>query len=62
VTFPRDDGEATALTNFTVTQALSERVAVYGGVLNTIDDYVVRFNPEVAGRPSLGGFQNTSLI
>lgn len=62
MSFPQGDGEATAITNLTITQALSERVAVYGGLLNTIDDYVVRYNPEVAGRPSLGGFQNTSLI
>lgn len=62
MSFPKSDGAATAITNLTITQALSERVAVYGGLLNTIDDYVVRYNPEVAGRPSLGGFQNTSLI
>lgn len=62
MSFPKNEGEATAITNLTITQALSERIAVYGGLLNTIDDYVVRFNPEVAGRPSIGGFQNTSLI
>lgn len=62
MTFPEAEGNVSALTNVTVTQALSERFALFAGKLNSIDEYVLRFNPEVAGRPSLGGFQNTSLI
>jgi porin len=61
--FPRPDEDITALTGFKVTQALSENFAVFAGKINTLDEYPVRFSPQLGlERPGLGGFMNTSLV
>lgn len=59
--FP-NDFDSIAVTGLTITQALSENFAVYAGKLNTLDQYAIRLDPELAGLPSIGGFLNTSLI
>ena len=61
--FPKPDGNVTALTGVKLTQALSENFALFAGKINTLDEYPLRFNPELGlGRPGIGGFMNTSLV
>lgn len=61
--FPAADGNVTALTGLKVTQALSEDFALFAGKINTLDEYPLRFSPEMGlGRPGIGGFMNTSLV
>jgi porin len=63
LTFPKPDGDVTALTGVKITQALSENFAVFAGKINTLDEYPLRFSPELGlGRPGIGGFMNTSLV
>lgn len=63
MSFPEPEGNATALTGVKITQALSESFAVFGGKINTLDEYPLCFSPEMGlGRPGVGGFMNTSLV
>jgi porin len=56
--FPLPDENVTALAGVMITQALSEEFAVFGGKINTLDQYPIRYN----GGPGLAGFMNTSLV
>ena len=56
--FPLPDEDVTALTGFTITQALSEEFAIFGGKINTLDQYPIRYS----GGSGLAGFMNTSLV
>jgi porin len=56
--FPLPDEFITALTGVSITQALSEEFAVFGGKINTLDQYPIRYS----GGGGLGGFMNTSLV
>lgn len=56
--FPLPDEDVTALTGVTITQALSEEFAIFGGKINTLDQYPIRYG----GGSGLGGFMNTSLV
>lgn len=61
--FPESGEDVTALTGLKITQALSEDFAVFAGKINTLDEYPLRFNPQIGlGRPGIGGFMNTSLV
>ncbi len=61
--FPEPDENVTALTGVKLTQALSESFAVYAGKINTLDEYPLRFSPQLGlGRPGIGGFSNASLV
>ncbi len=63
MSFPEAEGNITALTGLKVTQALSENFAVYGGKINTLDEFPIRYNSaQGLGRPGIGGFMNTSLV
>jgi porin len=59
--FPEPNGAATALTGIKITQALSENLAVFFGKINTLDEYPLRYNPQLGG-PGRAGFMNTSLV
>lgn len=55
---PQPDGAVTALTSVTFTQIVTEEFQVYGGKMNTLDDY-----PQpLTGANSLTGFQNTAML
>lgn len=56
--FPDPNRHVTSITGLTVTQALSETFAVYGGKINTLDSYGLQY----FGGPGLGGFMNTALV
>ena len=56
--FPLANGDVTALTGVTLTQNLSERLQVYGGKLNTLDD----FAQPLTGADNFSGFQNTAML
>lgn len=58
MSFPEPDGSVTSITGLKLTQALSERFAIYAGKINTLDEYPIRY----LGGPGLGGFMNTSLV
>lgn len=61
--FPEPEGNITALTGVKITQALSENFALFLGKINTLDEYPLRFSPELGlERPGIGGFMNTSLV
>jgi len=61
--FPDSEGDVSALTAIRYTQALSEQFVVYGGKLNTLDDYVLKYSPGMgANLPGLNGFMNTGLV
>lgn len=61
--YPDPDENVTAITGFKITQALSSNFAVFGGKINTLDEYPLRFSPELGlNRPGIGGFMNTSLV
>ena len=55
---PQPSGSVTALTGVTFTQYLSEELLVYGGKLNTQDD----FEQPLTGASNLTGFQNTAML
>jgi porin len=55
---PQPNGSVTALTGVTFTQSLSEELLVYGGKLNTQDD----FEQPLTGASNLTGFQNTAML
>jgi porin len=61
--FPDSKGDVSALTAIKYTQALSEQFVVFGGKLNTLDDYVLKYSPGMgANLPGLNGFMNTGLV
>lgn len=61
--FPKDDEDISSVTALKFTQALSENFAVYFGKLNTLDEYPLRFSPELGlERPGVGGFMNAALV
>lgn len=61
--FPKAEGNLSALTGVKITQVLSPNFAVYGGKINTLDEYPLRFSPQLGlDRPGIGGFMNTSLV
>ncbi len=60
--FPEADRDITAITGVKITQLLAPNFAIYFGKINTLDEYPVRFNQHLGGRPGLLGFQNTSLV
>jgi porin len=63
MSFPAPSGNVSALTGVKFTQALSENVALFLGKINTLDEYVLRFNSALGlDRPGIGGFMNTSLV
>ncbi|WP_231616124.1 carbohydrate porin [Novipirellula artificiosorum] len=55
---PDGNRDVTALTNVTLTQALSESVLVQAGKINTLDGFV---QPFTGGANGLDGFQNLAL-
>jgi len=55
---PQPNGSVTALTGVTFTQYLSEELLIYGGKLNTQDD----FEQPLTGASNLTGFQNTAML
>ena len=63
MSFPKEGEDITALTGIKFTQALSENFAVFGGKLNTLDEYALQFDRTLGlARPGIGGFMNTSLV
>jgi len=61
--FPDGENNTTAITGLKFTQALSEDFVVFGGKLNTLDEYPIHFSDEIGlERPGIGGFQNASLV
>ncbi len=60
--FPKDGETITALTGIKFTQALSENFVIYGGKLNTLDDFPLRFTPTEGLKPGQAGFQSTALV
>jgi len=53
----------TALTAFKYTQAFSENFVVFGGKINTLDDYALKYSPGMGTNlPALAGFMNTGLV
>jgi len=61
--FPKPEGTETALTAFKYTQALSESFAVFGGKINTLDEFPMKYSPGIGNNlPGLAGFMNTSLV
>lgn len=53
----------TWITGLKLTQALSEHFLVYGGKVNTLEAYALKFSPGVdSNLPGLGGFQNAALV
>jgi porin len=55
---PQPNGSVTALTGVTFTKYLSEELLIYGGKLNTQDD----FEQPLTGASNLTGFQNTAML
>ena len=55
---PLPSGSVTALTGVTFTQNLSEELQIFGGKLNTLDD----FEQPLTGADNLTGFQNTAML
>ncbi|HMP02131.1 MAG TPA: carbohydrate porin [Gemmatales bacterium] len=63
LSFPEPDANVTSLTGLKITQALSEKFAVYVGKINTLDEYPLRYSPGlITNKPGLAGFMNTSLV
>jgi porin len=59
--FPEADGTSTALTGIKVTQFLNENLAIFAGKINTLDEYPLKYNPQLGG-PGRSGFMNMSLV
>lgn len=55
---PQPSGSVTALTGVTITQVLSDSLEVFGGKINTLDDYL----QPLTGANNLTGFQNTAML
>lgn len=61
--FPTADANITSLTGVKITQALSEKFAVFLGKINTADEYGFRYSPGLgSSKPGMAGFMNTSLV
>src|SRR6185369_15587944 len=61
--FPDPDVNITSVTGLKITKLLSETFAIYGGKINTLDEYPLRYSPGLGtNKPGLEGFMNTSLV
>jgi len=61
--FPKPNDDVTALTAIKYTQALSEQFAVFGGKINSLDEYALKYSPGMGTNlPGLNGFMNTGLV
>jgi len=61
--FPEPNRHLTSVTGLKFTQVLTETFAVYGGKINTLDEYPLRYSPGLGtNKPGLEGFMNTSLV
>src|SRR5262249_423157 len=60
--FPKEGENTSSLTGVKITQALSQNFAVVLGKLNTLDEYVLHYDPKLGLRPGIGGYMNTSLV
>ena len=55
---PQANGSVSALTGVTFTQSLSDEILLFGGKLNTLEDYA----QPLTGANNLNGFQNTAML
>lgn len=63
MSFPDPDSHVTAITGLKVTQALSENLVLFGGKINTLQEYPLKYSPgTTTNLPGLAGFMNTSLV
>lgn len=63
MSFPTPDQHLTSITGLKFTQALSENFVVYGGKINTLDEFPLRYGKTWGGGPpALLGFQSMSLV
>jgi porin len=60
--FPDATANVTSITGLKLTQALSESFAIYGGKLNSLDDFAIGYGRATGNLPMLAGFQAMALV